>query len=297
MKKFVYIKEDFYKYFLIIFSFTSLICLVGIMIVLFKESFPAFKHFTFSNLFFNKFWYPTSDPPEFGLLALIIGSLSVTFVAFLVAVPLGLGSALYIYEIAPIWQKKFLKFVIEILASIPSVVYGLFGIVVMAPFLQKIFHMPTGLCLLTAGVILGIMATPTVCSISEDALASVPKSLREGSLALGATRWQTLTRIIFPAAGSGISTAIILGISRAIGETMTVLMVSGGAAMIPTTLFEPVRTMTGTIAAEMGEAVYKSDHYHVLFVIGLVLFIFTFLFNITAELISRKYRLKLGQGR
>lgn len=166
--------------------------------------------------------------------------------------------------------------------------------VVLAPFLQNLLHLPIGLCAFTASLTLGIMATPTVCSIAEDALSYVPKSFREASFALGANRWQTLVKVVIPAAGSGISTAIILGMSRAIGETMTVLMVAGGAAVIPKTLFEPVRPMTAAIAAEMGEAPMGSDHFHALFAIALILFLITFVFNVIAEAISRKYRLKLG---
>jgi phosphate transport system permease protein len=277
-RKILYVKEEIYKYILVALSFASLTCLVGIVVVLFKEGLPAFKHVNPIKLFFTNSWYPTHEPEEFGMLSIILGSLWVTIGALFVCVPLGVGSALYIHEIAPSWQKKLLKPVIEILASIPSVVYGLFGMIVVAPLLQKIFDIPTGLCAGTASLILGIMAIPTVCSISEDALSSVPRSMREASLAIGATRWQTLTKIILPAAGSGISTAIILGISRAIGETMTVLMVAGGSTVIPKSFFQPVRTMTATIAAEMGEAVYGSSHYHVLFAIGLVLFVFTFVF-------------------
>ncbi len=166
--------------------------------------------------------------------------------------------------------------------------------VVLAPFLQKVLNIPIGLCAFSASLVLGIMATPSVCSIAEDALSYVPHSFREASFAVGANRWQTLTRIVIPAAGSGISTAVILGMSRAIGETMTVLMVAGGAAVIPRSFFDPVRPMTAAIAAEMGEAAMASDHYHALFAIALILFLITFVFNIIAELVSRRFRIKLG---
>jgi phosphate transport system permease protein len=209
-------------------------------------------------------------------------------------VPLGIGSALYLNELAGHKQKAILKPLVEILASIPSIVYGFFGMVVMAPFLQDLLDLPIGLCALSASIILGIMAIPTVCSISEDALSCVPRSFREASFALGASRWQTLIKVVIPAAGSGISTAIILGISRAIGETMTVLMVAGGAAVIPKSFFDPVRPMTAAIAAEMGEAPMAGLHYRALFSIALILFLITFIFNIIAELISRRFRLKLG---
>jgi phosphate transport system permease protein len=190
-----------------------------------------------------------------------------------------------------------LKPIIELLAGIPSIIYGFFGMVILAPFLQRLLNIPIGLCLFTASFILGIMAVPTVSSLAEDALDYVPKSFREASFALGANRWQTLVKVIIPAAGSGISTAIILGLSRIVGETMTVLMVAGGAAIIPKSLFGPVRPMTATIAAEMGEAVVGSAHYHALFGIGLILFLITLIFNMIAEMIGHRYRLKLGLGR
>ena len=217
--------------------------------------------------------------------------------ALFVCMPLGVGSALYMHELAGHRQKSVLKPLIEILAAIPSIVYGFFGMVIVAPFIQKTLNLHVGLTAFTGSLMLGIMATPTVCSIAEDALSFVPKSFREASYALGANRWQTLIHVIMPAAGSGISTAIILGMSRAIGETMTVLMVCGGAAMIPRSFFQPVRPMTATIAAEMGETVMGGIHYHALFAIGLLLFLFTLVFNIVAEIISRRYRLKLGLGR
>jgi phosphate transport system permease protein len=194
-------------------------------------------------------------------------------------------------------MKNILKPAIEVLAGIPSIIYGFFGMIIMAPFLQKILDLPTGLCAFTASAILGIMAVPTVCSIAEDALSYVPDSFREASYALGATRWQTLIKVVIPAAGSGISTAIILGMGRIVGETMTVLMIAGGAAVIPKTIFEPVRPMTATIAAEMGEAVMGSAHYHSLFTLGLILFFVTLGINMIAELISRRYRVKLGIDR
>jgi phosphate transport system permease protein len=215
----------------------------------------------------------------------------------LVCVPLGIGSALYIYELAGDKQRMIFKPAIEILSAIPSIVFGFFGMVVVAPFIQKTFNLPTGMCALTASIVLGIMAIPTIASLAEDALSFVPRSFKEASYALGANRWQTLTKVVIPAAGSGISTSIILGLSRIVGETMTVLMVSGGAAVMPNSFLNPVRPMTSTIAAEMGEAVTGSPHYSALFAIGLVLFLTTMVFNIIAEIISRKYRIKLGLSR
>ena len=291
------IREGIYKGIFTFLAFASLLFLVGITITLFFEGLPIFKEVKFLNFIFGKFWYPTYEPPEFGILPLILGSLWVTVGAVLICVPLGVGSALFINELAGRRLKAFLKPLIELLAGIPSIVYGLFGMVVIAPFLQKILNLPVGLTAFTGSLILGIMATPTVCSISEDALSFVPRSFREASFAVGANRWQTLTRVVIPASASGISTGIILGMSRAVGETMTVLMVCGGAAVIPHTFFQPVRPMTATIAAEMGETVMGSTHYHSLFAIGLILFLITLGFNIVAELISRRFRLKLGLGR
>ncbi|MDD5115886.1 MAG: phosphate ABC transporter permease subunit PstC [Candidatus Omnitrophica bacterium] len=288
------IKEKIYKWIFTILAFSSLFFLVGIVIVLFKEGIPIFKEVGFLKFMLGRKWYPTHTPPEFGVMPLILGSIWVTIGASLVCIPLGVGSALYLNEIATFRQRQFLKPVIELLASIPSVVYGFFGLVVVTPFLQKLFNLPTGLTALNASLILGVMATPTVCSISEDALSYVPRSFREASFAVGANRWQTLTQVVIPAAGSGISTGIILGMSRAIGETMTVLMVAGGAAVIPHTFLEPVRPMTSAIAAEMGEAPMGGSHYHALFAIALILFLITFLFNIIAEVISRRFRVKLG---
>lgn len=287
-------KEKLYKVIFTVIAFASLFFLVGIVIVLFKEALPIFAKVKFLKFIFGTSWYPTYDPPEFGILPLILASFWVTLGAMLICVPLGIGSALYINELAGPRQKAILKPLVELLASVPSIVYGFFGMVILAPFLQRLLNIPIGLCAFSASIVLGIMAVPTVCSIAEDALSWVPRSFREASFAVGANRWQTLTKVVIPAAGSGISTAIILGMSRAIGETMTVLMVAGGAAVIPKSFFEPVRPMTGAIAAEMGEAPMGSDHYHALFAIALILFLITFAFNIIAELISRRYRIKLG---
>jgi len=280
-----------------ILAFASLAFLLGITLVLFKESLPLLKEHNVFTILFGKEWYPTYDPAEFGFLPLILASCWVTAGAALICVPIGVGSALYLHELAGHKQRAFLKPLIEILASVPSIVYGLFGMTVVAPFFQKLFNIPVGLCAFTGSLILGIMAIPTVCSLAEDALASVPRSFREASYAIGANRWQTLIRVILPAAGSGISTAIILGLSRAIGETMTVLMVTGGAAVIPHSFLQPVRPITATIAAEMGEVAIGTDHYYALFFLGLILFIITFLFNVIAEMCGRRFRLQLGLGR
>ena len=246
--------------------------------VLFKESIPVFSEINPFNFLFGAHWYPTSEPAEFGILPLIFASAWVTAGALFVCVPLGIGTALYINELASFRQKQILKPMVEILAGIPSIVYGFFGMLIVAPFIQKLFNIPTGLCAFSASAVLGVMAIPVVASISEDALSFVPNSFKEASYALGANRWQTLIKVVIPAAASGISTSVILGMSRIVGETMTVLMVSGGAAVIPKSFFDPVRPMTSTIAAEIGEAAVGSVHYHALFAIGLILFVYLCLY-------------------
>jgi phosphate transport system permease protein len=199
-------------------------------------------------------------------------------------------TAVYLAEIATTQVREIIKPVVELLAALPSVVIGFFGMVIVAPFLQNVFDVATGLNIFNAGIMLAFMSIPTICSISEDAIFSVPNNLREASLALGATQWETIMRVVLPASISGISTAVILGMSRAIGETMVVLMVAGGAGMIPTSIFDPARPLPASIAAEMAEAPFRGDHYYALFATGIVLFMFTFIFNIIADYISHKYR-------
>jgi len=287
-------KENLIKGFFCLFALLSIFFLLGIVIVLFKEGLPIFKVTTFKEFLFGRFWYPTYEPPDFGILPLLLGSLWVTFGALIVAVPLGVAGAFYISEVASPKKKEFIKPVIELLAGIPSVVYGFFGMVVVAPLVAKIFRLPVGLNAFTASLILGIMAIPTITSISEDAISAVPKRFKEASYALGANKWETITKVTLPAAAGGISTAIILGMARVIGETMTVLMVAGGAPIIPHSFFEPLRTMTATIAAEMGETVVGSLHFHALFAIAIVLFVITLSFNILADLLTQRFRKRLG---
>jgi phosphate transport system permease protein len=262
--------------------------LFGIMLILFTEGTPAFRVVSPLDFIFGRHWYPVHEPPEFGILPLIIGSLMITAGAILVALPLGVGCAIYVSELAHPRVREIVKPFIEILAGIPSVIYGFFGMVFLAPLIQKMFHLPTGLTGGTASIILGVMAIPTVTSIAEDSISSVPRHLREASYALGANRWETITKTVVPAARSGILTAVILGIGRAIGETMTVLMVAGGSAMIPRHLFRPVRPMTSTIAAEMGEAPMGGMHYHALFAIGLLLFLITLVLSLLAEWVKER---------
>jgi phosphate transport system permease protein len=268
----------------------SIITLSLIVLFLFMEGLPIFKKVSVTAFLFGKLWYPTSHPAAFGIFALIMASVAVTGVASLISIPLGVMTAVYLAEVASWRLREVVKPIVELLAALPSVVIGFFGMVVVAPLLQDLLNVATGLNLFNAALMLAFMSVPTICSISEDAIFGVPAELKEASLALGATHWETIWRVIVPASISGISTAVILGMSRAIGETMVVLMVAGGAAMIPTSLFDPVRPMPASIAAEMAEAPFRGDHYYALFATGIVLFAFTFLFNLVADYVSNKYR-------
>ena len=270
---------------------SAIIIIALIFFFLLREGSAAFLDVPLRQLFGGR-WYPIED--LYGLWPLLVGSFLVTVGAVIIAVPLGLTAAIYLGEIAPAWQREILKPLIEILAGIPSIVLGFFGWVALAPFVQAM-GAPTGLTAFSGSLILAYMALPTIISITEDALYAVPKEYRDGSLALGATQWQTIWRVVLPAARSGIVVAVMLGVGRAIGETMAVLMVTGNAANIPdfgpAAFFQPVRTMTATIAAEMGEVAQGSLHYSVLFGIGIVLFVITFGLNSLAS------RLVGGTGR
>ncbi|MDI6777188.1 MAG: phosphate ABC transporter permease subunit PstC [Syntrophales bacterium] len=273
-----------------IFALASMLALGLIVAFLFREGLPIFKEVSVADFLFGTEWYPTYDPPEYGIWPLLVGSLAVTFFASLIAIPLGILSAVYVSEIASDAIAEILKPVIELLAGLPSVVLGFFGMVVVAPWLQETFDLPTGLNIISASLMLAVMAIPTISSISEDALYAVPREFKEASYALGATKFETIVNVTIPAALSGISTAVILGMARAIGETMVVLMVAGGAAAVPESIFDSVRPMPASIAAEMGEAPFGSGHYHALFAIGIVLFFMTMIFNLIADYLSHKFR-------
>lgn len=280
------------KYLFTIIGFSSVIFLLLITVFLFKEGLPIFNTVSVKDFFFGTEWYPTSNPPKFGTLPLLVASVTVTIVAAIIAIPFSLAVAIYLSELAKPAVREIIKPAIELIASIPSVVIGFFGMVVIAPFLQNTFNIDTGLNVFNAALMLAFMAVPTIASIAEDALSSVPTSLKEASYALGANRFQTVIFITMPAALSGIWTAIILGLSRVIGETMVVLMVAGGAATFPRSLFDPVRPLTSNIAAEMAEASHQSEHYFALFAIGIILFLLTFVFNIIAHYLTQKYKFK-----
>lgn len=264
-------------------GYSAIVFVALIFFFLLREGLPTLGEVSLPNLVSTR-WYPIED--YFGILPLITGSLIVTIGAALIAIPFGIGTAIYIAEIAPRWMREILKPLVELLGGLPSVVLGFLGILVFSPWLRVFLDLPTGLTALTGSILLGGIAVPTVVSVAEDALDTVPRSYREGAWALGATRWQTIWRVTLPAARSGVLTGVMLGIGRAIGETMTVMMVTGNAPVLALSLgslFSPVRTMTATIAAEMGEVASGSIHYHTLFFIGLVLFLISLAVNITAS--------------
>ncbi len=264
-------------------GYSAILFVALILIFLLREGLPAFGEVPLAALLGTR-WYPIEG--FFGLWPLIGGTLIVTIGAALIAVPLGLSTAVFIAEIAPRWAREVLKPLVEVLAGLPSVVLGFLGMLVLAPVVRTTLNIPTGLSAFTGSLLLAGMALPTLVSVAEDALDAVPRSYRHAALALGATRWQTIWRVTLPAARAGVVTAVMLGIGRAIGETMTVMMVTGNAARLPLglgALFQPVRTMTATIAAEMGEVAQGSVHYHVLFTVGLILFLFSWVVNLLAS--------------
>lgn len=306
----------------------SVIVLLLIGFFLFKEAFYIFYKAGVLTVIFGSEWYPTYDPPSFGMFPLIMGTLSVTVLTAIMAVPLGLATAIYIAEVAHHRVREFLKPMIEMLASFPSVVLGFFGMVIIAPILSnwlspilseklpellrsinipfisttlanfcydKLF-IASGLNITTAALMLTIRAIPVISSIAEDALTAVPRTYREASYSLGADKWETIWKVVIPASVSGLSVAVILGIGTIIGETMIVLMVAGGAAVAPHWIFDPARPMPAAIAAEMGEAPYQSLHYHALFGVGAILFIITFVLSLISDFISKRYRaVRIGE--
>jgi phosphate transport system permease protein len=250
-----------------------------------------FDGFSFREFFLSEYWEPSDeDEPEYGILALIAGTASVTGLAMIVAIPFSLGAAIFIGEFATGRTREFLKVLVELLAAIPSVVWGFIGLSIMNPLIIELFDVPVGLTVLNAGIILGLMAAPIMTSIAEDALKAVPDRYREAAEALGATRWEVIFKTVIPAAKNGLLGAVLLGVGRGFGETMAVLMATGHSVNIPGSLFDSVRALTATIAAELGETAVGSEHYQVLFTIGIFLFVITFIINLTADLIVRGVR-------
>ena len=288
-------KEVAIKGALFVSAIFAIVVIFFIIFFLFKEGHPIFENIGLWNFLYGSIWNPTGDPPSYGAFPLILGTLLVTSGAMIISVPLGVGSAIFISEIAPLKIKSIIKSGVEILAGIPSVVYGFFGLIVLTDWLRVTFDKPSGECWLAGSILLGIMALPTIISVSEDAISSVPKEYKEASLSMGATKWQTISKVIVPSALSGITAAIILGIGRAIGETMAVMMVTGNAAIIPkpiTNVFSPIRTITGTLGIEMGEVAYGSSHYHALFGLALILFAIVLIVNTAANVILGKLKEK-----
>ncbi|MEN6443680.1 MAG: phosphate ABC transporter permease PstA [Methanoregula sp.] len=274
-------------------AFFAVIVISFILLFLLRDGYPIFEKVGIFDFLTGSSWTPTAVEPSYGIFPLIVGTLVVTIGAMCFAVPLSIGCAIYISELASPRIKSILKPATELLAGIPSVVYGFFGLIVLTEFIRTTFSIPTGETWLAGSILLGIMALPTIISVSEDAISSVPCEYREGSLAIGATRWQTISKVIVPAALSGIAAATILGIGRAIGETMAVLMVTGNAAIIPDPIWNvlsPIRTLTGTLGIEMGEVSVGSDHYHALFGVAVVLLVITLIVNMSAVWILSKLR-------
>lgn len=281
MRKF---KEFIIEKLILICGLASVFFVILIFLFLLKEGLSVLKTVSPFSFLLGRSWYPISEPAQLGILPLILGSLLVTVGAAIISIPIGVACAIYIAEIAPSKIKEVLKSGIELLAAIPSVVLGFIGMITLVPWVKQVFHLPTGLTALSGSIMLAFMSMPTIVSIAEDALYSVPASYKEGAFALGATHWQTIWRVMLPAASSGILAAVMLGIGRVIGETMAVMMITGNAAVIPQSILAPARTLTATVAAEMGEAVVGGEHYFALFAIGIVLFIISFAVNVSADL-------------
>ena len=285
------VKEKLIEKFFLLNGVLAILILGGIFALLFFKAYPAFQELGVIEFFGSTTWNPTSfSKLQYGILSLINSSLMVTLGALLIAIPLGVACAAFLSDIASPKMREILKPAIEILAAIPSVVVGFLGIVLVNPLISKIFGVSHGLNALNGSILLAIMSLPTIISLSEDALRAVPRSYKEASLALGASRWQTLVRVSVPAALSGIIASIMLGMGRAIGETMTVLMATGNAPALTFNFLEAIQTMTATIAIELGEVPYNTTHYYALFVIGLVLFAMTFLVNLISDLILQKFQ-------
>ena len=273
----------------------TIVVLLGIIALLLKEGLPAFLYTPPWEFLFGTEWYPVSDPPTFGISSFFVATLWVTLVATAISVPIGIACAAYLAEVAPARVRETVKPIIEILAGIPSVVMGFIGLMLLSPLVQSAFNLNTGLCGLTAGIMLSLMSLPIIISISEDALRAVPDDFREASYALGATKWETVRHVCIPGALSGITAAIMLGVGRAIGETMTVLMVAGGALAVPVSPTDPMMPMTAAIASGIGNAVRGGLQYQALFAIGLILFILTLAVNLIADRVLERQRRKFAR--
>lgn len=286
-----YFREKLIYLFFFFTGLSAIVILLGIFVMLIINGVKTFREVSLSNFFLNANWNPSAyGEPSYGILSQVVSTFLVTVGAMIIAVPLGVGAAAYIAECAPLRLREILKPAIEILAGIPSVVIGFLGIVLVGPLIAKTFNLPNGLNILNGCILLAVMSLPTIITISEDAIRAVPQSYKEASYAVGASRFKTLLFITIPAASSGIATAIMLGAGRAIGETMTVLMATGNASAMPHSMFDSIKTMTATIAIELGEVPYGTSHYYALFAVGAVLFLISLGINIIAEVIQMRYQ-------
>ena len=273
----------------------AIVVLLGVLAVLLREGLPILLHTPPWQFFFGTRWYPVSEPPTFGIMPFFVSTLMVTIIATVIAVPIGVASAAYLAEIASPKIRDTLKPIVEILAGIPSVMMGFIGLALLSPLVQSAFHLNTGLCGLTASIMLSLMSLPIIVSVSEDAFQAIPREFKEASYALGATKWETIRYVCIPAALSGISAAIMLGVGRAIGETMTVLMVAGGALGVPVSPTDPMMPMTAAIASGIGNAVRGGLQYQALFAIGLILFIMTLVVNLIADKVLERQKRKFAR--
>jgi len=287
--------EKFIEGWIFLAGLLAIVVLLGIIALLLKEGLPIFLDTPPWEFFFGTKWYPVSEPPTFGIMPFFVSTLWVTLVATAISVPVGVACAAYLAEVAPDKVRETVKPIIELLAGIPSVVMGFIGLMLLSPLVQSTFNLNTGLCGLSAGIMLALMSLPIIVSVSEDALRAVPDQFRQASYALGATRWETIIHVSIPAALSGITAAVMLGVGRAIGETMTVLMVAGGALATPVSPTEPMMPMTAAIASGIGNAVRGGLQYQALFAIGLVLFILTLAVNVIADRVLERQRRKFAR--
>lgn len=273
----------------------AIVVLLGVLVLLLREGLPIFLYTPPWEFFFGTKWYPVSEPSTFGIMPFFVATLMITVVATAIAVPVGVGCAAYLAEVAPPKLRETVKPIIELLAGIPSVVMGFIGLMLLSPLVQSMFNLNTGLCGLTAGIMLSLMSLPIIVSVSEDALRAVPDEFRQAAYALGATKWETIRHVCIPGALSGITAAVMLGVGRAIGETMTVLMVAGGALAVPYSPTEPMMPMTAAIASGIGNAVRGGLQYQALFAIGLILFIMTLAVNLIADRVLERQKRKFAR--
>ena len=267
---------------------TGIVVLVFILGFLVANGLPVLESTSLGEMFFSKDWYPTEEPPALGMVALIAGTLAATLLSSVMAIPVSIALAIFSAEIAPRKVRQCFKVLFEMLGFLPSIVLGFIGMMIIAPWMQEGLGIPSGLNLLNSSILLGFLIIPSVASLSDEALAAVPGELRDASYALGATRMETIFKVVFPSALPGIIAATLLGVMRALGETMVVLMAAGGAAILPTMFTDPIRPLTSTIAAEMGETPVGSTHYHALFFAGLILLIMTLAINLASLYVEKR---------